>query len=154
MDNQIESNTDQLLDPKELAAAFEQTMNFVKGDTEALPDMMAHTGRLLLKLSRRLSTTQMVLLVGALTLGAVFVAKRLEETIDEVFDDEDENRKALASGSSAGGKGNQNQASAQNQSGASTAKNADAQAKDNKQAAGSGTENKAAADTKSGPSNK
>ncbi len=89
MSKQMEkSGDDQLLDAQELALAFENTMSVVQGHTEAIPDLLQNTGKILLKLSKRLSTTQMVLLVGSLTLGAVFLAKRAEEMLDDDNSDE------------------------------------------------------------------
>ena len=74
---------EQLLDAQELAQAFESTMHVVQGNHEAVPELLQNTGKILVKLSSRLSTTQMVLLVGALTLGAMFLVKRAEASMEE-----------------------------------------------------------------------
>ncbi|RYE13342.1 MAG: hypothetical protein EOP51_29940 [Sphingobacteriales bacterium] len=88
MNKQMEKSADnQLIDTQELAQAFESTMNVVQGNSDAIPDLLHHTGKILVKLSHKLSTTQLVLLVGALTLGAVFMVKRAEEALDNDDDD-------------------------------------------------------------------
>ncbi|QMU31296.1 hypothetical protein [Adhaeribacter radiodurans] len=72
------------IQPEDLSKTFENVMHvFQQGNTERLPDLLQDAGNLLMKASRKLSTTQLVLAVAALAVGVIFVAKRVEAELEE-----------------------------------------------------------------------
>lgn len=72
------------IQPEDFSKALENVMHvFQKGNHEKLPDLLQDAGNLLMKASRRLSTTQLVLSVAAVAIGVIFVAKRIENQLDE-----------------------------------------------------------------------
>ncbi len=72
------------IQPEDLSKAFENVMHvFQQGNTERLPDLLQDAGNLLMKASRKLTTTQLVLAVAAVAIGVIFVAKRVEAELDD-----------------------------------------------------------------------
>lgn len=72
------------IQPEDFSKTLENVMHvFQHGHTERLPDLLQDAGNLLMKASRKLSTTQLVLAVAALSVAVIFVAKRVEAELDE-----------------------------------------------------------------------
>lgn len=74
-----------LLQPNDMSRTVESAMHVVQGRHEKLPDLMHDLGNIILKATRRLSTTQLVLAAGALTIGAVLLARYSSD--DQSFED-------------------------------------------------------------------
>ena len=71
------------IQPEDFSKTLENVMHvFQKGNHEKLPDLLQDAGNLLMKASRRFTTTQLVLSVAALAMGIIFVAKRIEDQDD------------------------------------------------------------------------
>ncbi|WP_299824415.1 hypothetical protein [uncultured Pontibacter sp.] len=64
-----------LLQPNDMSKTVESAMHVIQGRHEKLPDLMHDLGTILLKAARRMTTTQVVLAAGALTIGAVLLAR-------------------------------------------------------------------------------
>jgi hypothetical protein len=69
----------QLLQPHDMSKTVESAMHVFQGKHEKLPELLHDVGKLVLQGARRMSTTQLVLTVGAVTIGAVLVAKYVSE---------------------------------------------------------------------------
>ena len=70
--------------PEDFSKTLENVMHvFQHGNHEKLPDLLQDAGNLLMKASKKLSTTQLVLTVAALAIGVIFVAKRVEAELDD-----------------------------------------------------------------------
>jgi len=64
-----------LLQPHDMSRTVESAMHVFQGRHEKLPELMHDVGTILLKATRRLTTTQLILAAGAVTLGAVLIAR-------------------------------------------------------------------------------
>ena len=64
-----------LLQPHDMSKTVESAMHVVQGRHEKLPDLMHDLGNIILKAARRMTTTQLVLAAGALTVGAILLAR-------------------------------------------------------------------------------
>lgn len=72
------------IQPQDFSKTLENVMHvFQQGNHEKLPDLLQDAGNLLMKASRRLTTTQLVLTVAGLALGIIFVVKRIEDSNDQ-----------------------------------------------------------------------
>ncbi|MEJ8802760.1 hypothetical protein [Pontibacter sp. H249] len=72
-----------LLQPHDMSKTVESAMHVVQGRHEKLPELMHDLGNIIIKAARRMTTTQLVLAAGALTIGAVLLARYNSE--DEEF---------------------------------------------------------------------
>ena len=68
-----------LLQPHDMSKTVESALHVFQGKHEKLPDLLHDVGKLVLQGARRMSTTQLILTAGAVTLGAVLVAKYVSE---------------------------------------------------------------------------
>ena len=64
-----------LLQPHDMSRTVESAMHVLQGRSEKLPELMQDVGQIIMKASRRFSTTQLILAAGALTIGAVLLSK-------------------------------------------------------------------------------
>ncbi|PTX14176.1 hypothetical protein C8N40_11222 [Pontibacter mucosus] len=65
----------QLLQPHDMSRTVESAMHVFQGRHEKLPDLMQDLGHIIVKATRRMTTTQLILATGALTLGAILIAR-------------------------------------------------------------------------------
>ncbi|WP_018477374.1 hypothetical protein [Pontibacter roseus] len=72
-----------LVQPHDMSKTVESAMHVFQGRREKLPELLHDVGTLVLQGARRMSTTQLILAAGAVTLGAVLIAKYVA---DEDFD--------------------------------------------------------------------
>ena len=77
-----------MLQPHDMSRTVESAMHVIQGRHEKLPDLMQDVGQILLKATRRFTTTQLILAAGALTVGAILVARY--STGDEEFEYEED----------------------------------------------------------------
>ena len=84
-DNKKESNESvlQLLQPQDMSRTIESAMHVLQGNREKLPDLLQDIGNIIVRASRKLTTTQLILAAGALTIGAVLLARH---NLDEEFE--------------------------------------------------------------------
>ncbi|AKD04997.1 hypothetical protein POKO110462_18785 [Pontibacter korlensis] len=64
-----------MLHPHDMSRTVESAMHVFQGRHEKLPDLMQDMGHIILKASRRFTTTQLILAAGALTIGAILVSR-------------------------------------------------------------------------------
>lgn len=64
-----------LLQPHDMSKTVESALHVFQGRTEKLPELMQDIGQIIMKASRRFSTTQLIVAAGALTVGAVLLTK-------------------------------------------------------------------------------
>lgn len=68
-----------LLQPHDMSRTVESALHVFQGKHDKLPDLMQDVGNIILRATRRYSTTQLILAAGALTIGAVLLAKYSED---------------------------------------------------------------------------
>ncbi|WP_276496234.1 hypothetical protein [Pontibacter litorisediminis] len=73
--NQEGGSVMQLLQPHDMSRTVESAMHVFQGRHDKLPDLMQDLGHIIVKATRRLTTTQLILATGALTVGAILVAR-------------------------------------------------------------------------------
>ena len=71
------------IEPEDISKVFQGGMHLVQGNHEVLPDFLADAGNLLMKASKKLSTTQLILIVAGVAIATIFVAKKIEQEIEE-----------------------------------------------------------------------
>ncbi|MEJ8756784.1 hypothetical protein WG947_07255 [Pontibacter sp. H259] len=64
-----------VLQPQDMSKTVESAMHVLQGNHEKLPDLLQDVGNIIVRASRKLTTTQLVLVAGALTIGAVLLAR-------------------------------------------------------------------------------
>ncbi|WP_162426574.1 hypothetical protein [Pontibacter pudoricolor] len=64
-----------LLQPHDMSKTIESAMHVLQGKHEKLPDLLQDVGNIIVKASKKLTTTQLILAAGALTIGAVLLAR-------------------------------------------------------------------------------
>ncbi|GAB3197108.1 hypothetical protein ABID22_002235 [Pontibacter aydingkolensis] len=74
-----------LLQPNDMSKTVESAMHVIQGRHEKLPDLMHDLGNVILKAARRMTTTQLVLTAGAITIGAVLLARYNSDNDEFVF---------------------------------------------------------------------
>ncbi|NEM99034.1 hypothetical protein [Pontibacter burrus] len=72
-----------VLQPQDMSKTVESALHVLQGNHEKLPDLLQDVGNIIVRASRKLSTTQLVLMAGALTIGAVLLARH---TMDDDFE--------------------------------------------------------------------
>jgi hypothetical protein len=72
-----------LMKPHDMSKTVESAMHVFQGKHDKLPELLHDVGTLVLQGARRMSTMQLILTAGAVTLGAVLVAKYVA---DQDFD--------------------------------------------------------------------
>ncbi len=63
-----------MLQPHDMSKTVESAMHVIQGRREKLPDLLHDVGTLVLQAAKRMSTTQLILTAGAVTVGAILVA--------------------------------------------------------------------------------
>ncbi|WP_242918044.1 hypothetical protein [Pontibacter liquoris] len=64
-----------LLQPHDMSRTVESALHVFQGRHEKLPELMQDVGNIILKATKRFTTTQLILTAGALTIGAVLLAR-------------------------------------------------------------------------------
>lgn len=67
------------IEPEDISKVFQGGMHLIQGHHDVLPDFLSDTGSLLMKASKKLSTTQLILIVAGVAVASIFVAKKMEE---------------------------------------------------------------------------
>jgi hypothetical protein len=75
-----------LLQPHDMSRTVESALHVFRGKQDKLPELMQDIGNIIVRATKRYSTTQLILAAGALTVGAVLLAKYSED-IDFDFDE-------------------------------------------------------------------
>lgn len=73
--NNSEESVLKLLQPHDMSKTIESVMHVMQGNHEKLPDLLQDVGNIIVKASKKLTTTQLILAAGALTVGAVLLAR-------------------------------------------------------------------------------
>jgi hypothetical protein len=78
-----QENIGSLIQPADFSRTLENAMHvFKEGNHEKLPDLLQDAGNLLMKASKKLSSTQLVLAVAAIAIATIFVVSKIEDSID------------------------------------------------------------------------
>lgn len=78
-----QENIGSLIQPADFSRTLENAMHvFKEGNHEKLPDLLQDAGNLLMKASKKLSPTQLVLAVAAIAIATIFVVSKIEDSID------------------------------------------------------------------------
>lgn len=75
-----------LLQPHDMSRTVESALHVFQGKHDKLPDLMQDVGNIILRATKRFTTTQLILAAGALTIGAVLLAKYSDD-IDFDFEE-------------------------------------------------------------------
>lgn len=73
--SQQDSNVLTMLHPHDMSRTVESALHVFQGNHDKLPELMQDVGQIILKATRRFTTTQLILSVGALTIGAILLSK-------------------------------------------------------------------------------
>ncbi|MBB6610470.1 hypothetical protein H7F15_05435 [Pontibacter sp. Tf4] len=73
--NKSEDSVLKILQPQDMSKTVESALHVLQGNHEKLPDLLQDVGNIIVRASRKLSTTQLILMAGALTIGAVLLAR-------------------------------------------------------------------------------
>ena len=73
--NNMDESVLKLLQPHDMSKTVESAMHVLQGNHEKLPDLLQDVGNIIVRASRKLTTTQLILAAGALTIGAVLLAR-------------------------------------------------------------------------------
>lgn len=76
--NQL-TNESTEVQPADLSRTFENAIQVYQGQHDRLPELLKNAGSLLLKASRKLTTTQLVLAVGVLAVGVILVTQNIAD---------------------------------------------------------------------------
>ena len=68
-----------MLHPHDMSKTVESALHVFQGNHDKLPELMQDVGHIILKASRRFTTTQLIMAAGALTLGAILLARYSNE---------------------------------------------------------------------------
>ena len=72
-----------LIQPADFSRTVENAMHVFKDNNhDKIPDLLQDAGNLLLKASKRMTPTQLVLAVAAIAIATVFVVSKVEGEID------------------------------------------------------------------------
>ena len=71
------------IEPEDISRVFQNGLHVIQGHHEVLPDLLSDAGNLLMKASKKLSTTQLIMIVAGVAIATIFVAKKIEEEITE-----------------------------------------------------------------------
>ena len=69
--------------PQDLSRIVESMMHVYQGKHEHLPELLSHSGTLVIKIGRRLSTGQLLAIGALLAVGALFVLRQVTEGDDD-----------------------------------------------------------------------
>lgn len=82
MDNY--QNSSPQVKPHEISKTLENALHLYRGDHEKLPELLKDAGALLLRFSRKLSTPQLILVVGIMACGVALVAVNIAKQQEEM----------------------------------------------------------------------
>ncbi|MFD2515238.1 hypothetical protein ACFSRY_15300 [Pontibacter locisalis] len=68
-----------VLQPHDMSRTVESAMHVFQGHHDKLPELMHDVGNIILKATKKLTTAQLILAAGALTIGAVLLARYSED---------------------------------------------------------------------------
>ncbi|MFC5270193.1 hypothetical protein [Adhaeribacter terreus] len=71
------------IEPEDISKVFQGGMYLIQGQHDVLPEFMNDAGNLLMKASKKLSTTQLILIVAGLAVVSIFAAKKIEEELED-----------------------------------------------------------------------
>jgi hypothetical protein len=78
-----QENIGSLIQPADFSRTLENAMHvFKEGNHEKIPDLLQDAGNLLMKASKKLTPTQLVLAVAAIAIATIFVVSKIEDNID------------------------------------------------------------------------
>lgn len=83
-----EGSVMQVLQPHDMSRTVESAMHVFQGRHEKLPDLMQDLGHIIVKATKRFTTTQLIVAAGALTIGAILVSRY--SAADEEYEYEEE----------------------------------------------------------------
>lgn len=64
-----------LLQPHDMSKTIESALHVFQGNHDKLPELMQDVGTIISKATKRFTTTQLILTAGALTVGAILLAR-------------------------------------------------------------------------------
>ncbi|WP_345158392.1 hypothetical protein [Pontibacter saemangeumensis] len=64
-----------MLHPHDMSRTVESALHVFQGNHDKLPELMQDVGQIILKATRRFTTTQLILAAGAVTMGAILLAR-------------------------------------------------------------------------------
>ena len=73
--NSSNENDLKVLQPHDMSRTIESALHVLQGKHEKLPDLLQDVGNIIIRASKKLTTTQLILAAGALTIGAVLLAR-------------------------------------------------------------------------------
>ncbi|GAB3816529.1 hypothetical protein [Pontibacter rugosus] len=77
-----DTNAMSMIQPHDMSRTVESAMHVFQGRQDKLPDLMQDLGHIILKATKKFTTTQLILAAGALTVGAI-LASRYSPQADE-----------------------------------------------------------------------
>ena len=73
--------------PEDLSRVVESMMHVYQGNHDHLPDLLSNAGKLVVKVGRRLSTTQLLMIGGLLIVGTLLAVRQVATDDDDSDDD-------------------------------------------------------------------
>lgn len=64
-----------MLHPHDMSRTVESALHVFQGNHDKLPELMQDVGQIILKATRRFTTTQLIITAGALTIGAILLSR-------------------------------------------------------------------------------
>lgn len=72
---QQDGNVLAMFHPHDMSRTVESALHVFQGRHDKLPELMQDVGHIILKATRRFTTTQLILTAGALTVGAILLSR-------------------------------------------------------------------------------
>lgn len=76
-----------MFQPHDMSRTVESAMHVMQGRSEKLPELMQDVGHIILKATKRFTTTQLILAAGALTVGAILISRYNSEDDDAIYEE-------------------------------------------------------------------
>lgn len=76
-----------MFQPHDMSRTVESAMHVMQGRSEKLPELMQDVGHIILKATKRFTTTQLILAAGALTVGAILISRYNSEDDDATYEE-------------------------------------------------------------------
>ena len=73
--SQQDANVLTMLHPHDMSRTVESALHVFQGNHDKLPELMQDVGHIILKATRRFTTTQLILAAGAMTIGAILLSR-------------------------------------------------------------------------------
>lgn len=96
MDNHTAEDALRLV-PEDLSRAVESLMHVYQGNHDHLPELLSHAGTLALKMGRRLTTRQLLIIGGLLAVGALLAIRQVTDDSEDEAEDEKDDKKRVGS---------------------------------------------------------